>query len=266
MNQTGPTWLSRISMIQLLHRSRGSGYLVTWAHRISGVMLVLYVLLHINTLSSLVNPDEFARKMQLFSTPAAVFGEWLLALPVIFHSLNGGRLLVYELFTSRHDRLLLGWVYLLTATYMGVLGYLMILGNQQVSAHFFWLLTGTVALLFSYPIFRKVISGPGSLGWKLHRMSAAILFLLVPAHMLFMHLTAAAGRDAAVIAQRMSEPLIIGVDALLLCAILYHGGYGLIGILRDYSDRVMLIRFVTVVTTLVFVLFGLRGILLLAAV
>ncbi len=266
MSQTGPVWLARINLVQQLYRSRGSGYLVAWAHRISGVMLVVYVLLHINTLSSLVSPDEFARKMQLFGSPAAVFGEWLLALPVIFHSLNGGRLLVYELFSSRHDRQLLGWVYLLSATYMGVLGYLMLLGNQQVSAHFFWLLTGIAALFFSYPVLRKVMSGPGSAGWKLHRISGSILFLLVPAHMLFMHLTPAAGRDSAVIAQRMNQPLIMVVDALLLLAILYHGGYGLIGILRDYTDRTVLIRIATVVTSLVFVLFGLKGVLLLATV
>lgn len=266
MSQTGPAWLVRFNRIQQLHRSRGSGYLVAWAHRISGVMLVVYVLLHINTLSSLVSPDEFARKMQMFNSPAAVFGEWLLALPVIFHSLNGGRLLIYELFSSRYDRQLLGWVYLMTATYMGVLGYLMILGNQQVSAHLFWLLTGTAAVFVSYPVLCKIRCGPGAIGWKMHRLSGVILFLLVPAHMLFMHLSPVVGRDAGVITQRMNQPLIMVVDALLLGAILYHGGYGLIGILRDYSDNVVLIRIVAAVTGLVFALFGLQGILLLASV
>lgn len=255
-----------LSHLRSLYRANGSGYLVAWGQRISGVLLVVYVLVHINTLSSLANPEEFARKAQMFSSPAAVFAEWLLAVPVIFHCLNGGRLLIYELFTTRFDRQLLYWVYVLSFTYLGVLGYLMALGNQRVSSHLFWLLSLTGTVFVCYLVYRQVSRVHGSPGWKLHRLSAAALFLLVPAHMLFMHLNSQVGRDATVITERMNQPLIMIVDGLLLVCILYHGGYGLVGIVKDYCGNVRLVRIASVVAAIALLLFGLQGIVLMASV
>lgn len=253
------------SRLQSLYRAKGDGYLLAWGQRISGLLLVFYVLLHVNTLSALTDPETFTRKAQLFSSPAFVFAEWLLALPVIFHCLNGGRLLLYELFTTRFDRCLREWVYKLSLTYMGVLGYLMLLGNQQVSAHLFWLLVLIGAAFISLILFKRIRSGYGSFAWKLHRISAAALFLLVPAHMLFMHLNPEVGRNVAVISERMNQPLIIVVDVLLLCSILYHAAYGTIGILRDYCAKPALVRALSVAISLIFFTFGYQGISLIVS-
>ncbi len=252
--------------LQSFYRAKGSGYILAWGQRISGLMLVFYVLLHVNTLASLSDPEAFAGKTQLFSSPAFVFAEWLLGLPVIFHCLNGSRLLFYELFSTCFDRYLRGWVYVLTLTYMALLGYLMLLGNQQISAHFFWLLALLGSGFISFILVGRIKSSPGSFSWKLHRITAAMLFLLVPAHMLFMHLNPQVGRNVSVIAERMGQPLIIFVDALLLCCILYHGAYGSIGIVRDYSENRTLVRAVSAAISIVFIFFGYQGIALIASI
>lgn len=266
MNEARVTRLPGYGRLLSLFKAKGDGYILAWGQRISGLLLVFYVLLHINTLTSLEDPEIFAGKAQMFSGPLFVFAEWLLALPVIFHCLNGSRLLLYELFTTRFDRHLRGWVYVLSFTYMVLLGYLMVLGNQQVSAHLFWLLVLIGAGFISFILFDRIRGGHGSLSWKLHRISAAMLFLLVPSHMLFMHLNPEVGRNVAVIAERLSQPLIMVVDMLLLCCILYHGAYGLIGIVRDYSESQTLIRIAGAVISVVFVIFGFQGISLIATI
>ena len=266
MREVRQTWLPGFGWLDSFNRTRGDGYLLAWLQRISGLLLVFYVLLHINTLSALTDPEVFTRKAQLFSGPIGMGAEWLLALPVIFHCLNGSRLLVYELFTTRFDHYLRGWVYALTLAYMGVLGYLMMLGNQSVSSLLFWLLVLIGSGFISFILFARINSGLGSFSWKLHRVSAAALFLLVPAHMLFMHLNPEVGRNVAVITERMGQPLIIFVDVLLLCFVLYHGAYGLINIVKDYSEKQTLVKVLSGVISFIFLYFGYQGISLIASI
>lgn len=260
------TGLPGLGRLYSLLRASGNGYLLAWLQRISGLLLVFYVLLHINTLSALVEPEVFTRKAQMFSGPLGMSAEWLLAFPVVFHCLNGSRLLVYELFTTRFDRSLRGWVYVLTLTYVGVLGYLMILGNQSVSSHLFWIMVLIGSGFISFILFARINKGNGSFTWKLHRMTAAALFLLVPAHMLFMHLNPEVGRNVAIITERMRQPLIILVDVLLLCGVLYHGAYGLIGIVRDYSEKQVLVRVASAAISMVFLFFCYQGVSLIVSV
>jgi succinate dehydrogenase hydrophobic anchor subunit len=58
---------------------------------------------------------------------------------------------------------------------------------------------------------------------------------MVPAHFVFMHLNPQVAKDAGEVALRMQNPWVKLVDAALLAAALYHGGYGLISILNDYA-------------------------------
>ncbi len=245
--------------LQGLRQNRGGSYIIGWSHRLTGLLLLAYVLLHINTLSTLSDPEIFTQKAAMFSGPFFMFLEWLLAIPVIFHCLNGGRLLVYELFTTRHDEKLLGWMATLSIVYMLLLGYLMFLGNQEVSPLFFWLTALVLSLIVTCPVWQKISRVNGSLFWKLQRLSGAFLFVLVPAHMLFMHLNPTVGRDVQVITERLNQPLIVALDTSLLVCILYHGGYGLIGVLKDYliDQRTIKIALAVVIVTLV--LFGLQG-------
>jgi succinate dehydrogenase hydrophobic anchor subunit len=127
-------------------RNRGLPFVISWAHRLSGVLLVMFVWFHIYTLSFLLPAGAYADKMKLYDLPVLAFIEWALAIPVIFHALNGGRLILYESFRFRGDDGLLKWVAGLSILYAGILAVLMLMGNQQVSAVFFWLMAAAAAL------------------------------------------------------------------------------------------------------------------------
>lgn len=224
-------------LIEFFHNQaniRGWPFLAAWAHRISGVLLVLYVWFHIVTLSALNDPVRFDAKMKIFGFVLFVFLEWLLALPVIYHALNGGRLILYEVFENRRDEIVLRWVIALGALYTLLLALFMVIGNQAISAPFFWIYTATASGCVTYITIAKLRISGASLFWKLQRISGAFLLLMVPAHMLFMHLNPAMGHDAQIIIARMGNLFIKLVDFALVVGVLYHGAYGLYSIGQDY--------------------------------
>jgi succinate dehydrogenase / fumarate reductase cytochrome b subunit len=66
-------------------------------HRITGIALIGYLFLHIYSLSTLSQGKAvFEAKMQSFSTPFFMFLEWLLFAFVLFHSLNGVRIVLVD--------------------------------------------------------------------------------------------------------------------------------------------------------------------------
>jgi len=223
-----------IQFFQIQASIRGWPFLAAWAHRISGVLLVLYVWFHLITLSDLSDPVRFNAKMKIFGFVLFVFLEWLLALPVIYHALNGGRLILYEVFENRRDEIILRWVIALGAIYTLLLAVFMVIGNQAISAPFFWVYTTAASGCVVYITIAKLRTSGASLFWKLQRISGGFLLLMVPAHMLFMHLNPAMGHDAQIIIARMDNLFIKLVDFALVTCVLYHGAYGLYAIGQDY--------------------------------
>ena len=72
------------------------GSLAFMLHRLTGVMLIGYLIVHIMALTGLHDPVTWHEKMLLFTTPVFSFVEYLLFLPILFHSLNGIRLIIVE--------------------------------------------------------------------------------------------------------------------------------------------------------------------------
>ena len=103
--------LNRIPYVAFYARTRGWEFILSWSHRITGLLLVLYVWFHLITLSALSIPGDYDAKMALFSTPLVVFFEWLLAIPVIFHAVNGGRLMLFEIYGYRDDTTMIRWLF-----------------------------------------------------------------------------------------------------------------------------------------------------------
>ena len=72
----------------------------SWAwiyHRISGIALIGYLFLHIYSLSTLTEGKAvFETKMQSFLSPPFLAMEWLLFIFVLFHSLNGVRIVLVD--------------------------------------------------------------------------------------------------------------------------------------------------------------------------
>jgi succinate dehydrogenase hydrophobic anchor subunit len=227
--------LNTIAPLARCARNRGLPFIVCWAHRLCGLSLVLFIWFHLYTLSALMSAGAYADKMKLYDRPALTFIEWALALPVLLHASNGGRLILYESFRFRDDDALLKWVAGLSALGAGVLAVLMGMGNQSVSAVFFWLVAAAAALCASYGLHARIRRTHHRWSWKLQRVSGAFLLVMVPAHFLFMHLNPQVAKDAGQVVLRMQNPLIKLVDAALLASALYHGGYGLISILNDYT-------------------------------
>jgi succinate dehydrogenase hydrophobic anchor subunit len=216
-------------------RNRGLPFIISWSHRLSGVLLVMFIGFHIYTLSFLSVPGAYADKMKLYALPVLAFIEWALAVPVIFHALNGGRLILFESFRFRKDDLLLTWVAGLSLLYMVILAVLMLMGNQSVSAVFFWFVALSAALTLAYGLYARLRRAHHQWGWKLQRITGGFLLVMVPAHFLFMHLNPQVAKDAGEVVLRMHNPWLKLVDAALVVCALYHGGYGLTSIIGDYT-------------------------------
>jgi len=67
-------------------------------HRITGLGLLLYFILHIFVTGSRIQgPEAWQQTMQTFTTPLFKFGEFLIFLCFAYHALNGVRLAITEL-------------------------------------------------------------------------------------------------------------------------------------------------------------------------
>ncbi|MFQ5957477.1 MAG: succinate dehydrogenase, cytochrome b556 subunit [Candidatus Brocadiales bacterium] len=87
-------------------------------HRITGVALVLFLFLHIWTLSSVFQgPEAFNKAVSKFDNPMGHMMEYTLLLAVVIHLLNGLRITLIDLFdlTAMQGRLLWTSVGLLVA-------------------------------------------------------------------------------------------------------------------------------------------------------
>ena len=217
-----------------LLKTRGWPFAAAWAHRLTGLIVLVYVGFHILTLDALQNPASFEAKMKTFEAPIFLFLEWLLALPVIYHALNGARLILYETFGTRRDKTLFKWASAFGIIYVVLLGLVMWLGNQEASQGFFWLYTATASVCLALIVIDKIRESGASFSWKLHRITGGFLVLMIPAHMLFMHLNPGVGHDLPVVTARMGSVLIKLIDASLVIAVLCHGSYGLYSICQDY--------------------------------
>jgi succinate dehydrogenase hydrophobic anchor subunit len=197
--------------------------------------------------------------MALFSSPLIVFFEWLLAIPVIFHAVNGGRLMLFEFYGYRDDSAMIRWLFAVSAAYLCLLAVFMLLGNQSVSPIFFWLTVFVIAVICGYAVAARMWRLGHSLFWKFQRVSGVFLLLMIPAHFLFMHLNPAMGKDSAVIIARMQNVFVKIIDVTLVLAALYHGGYGLFSVGRDYIASRPLQILMTVLIAVVMVWFAWIG-------
>ena len=228
--------LERSERLSYYARSRGWGFIMTWAHRIAGLILVLYMLFHIYTLSALYEPAVFASKMRFVHNFVFTFLEWALSVPVIFHVLNGTRLILYEAFRIRKDATMIRWVFVLSAIYVLTLALFMLMGNQEVSAGFFWLTTAIISAISSTIVYKRLWHTQNGMLWKLQRVSGAFLLPLVSGHMFFMHLNYQVGHDVNTILARISSPGMKALDIAFVTLVFFHAGFGLYTIVGDYVE------------------------------
>jgi len=256
--------LDMVSGISVFSQTRGLAYIITWFHRVTGIILVGYLWLHVYTLSYLAHPVEFKAKIELFRNLGFLYFEWLLAVPVIFHALNGGRLIRYEIYGNRRDDVAIRWVIGLSIIYVVFIILMVFIGNQEVSTIIYWSSIMIAALCVSGAASYRIVSSDAGWAWKLQRISGVFLLVMIPAHMMFMHLNLSAGHDANEIISRMRIIFIKILDMLIMTCALYHGGYGLLSILKDYLSSSAVIRNMTllvIIISMTFAWLGLKTIL-----
>jgi succinate dehydrogenase hydrophobic anchor subunit len=252
--------LEKLPIVSEYARTRGWSFVLSWCQRISGLILVAFTWYHIYTLSSLTAPEQFQAKMKVFGVFVFVFLEWALAIPVIFHAFNGGRVILYESFEKRNEESMIQWVLGLSLLYLALLAFLMLLGGQTVSAVFFWLTMIAAGLVLAYGVTVRAWPTAHSRLWKMQRISGAYMLVMISAHMLFMHLNYAVGHDAATVIARLQNYFIKFVDLTLVLAALYHGGYGLVTVYSDYIGSSVLRTVLAALVTAVMLIFAWAGV------
>jgi len=92
----------------MLVRYRGGEGMVAWAfHRISGVAIWAFVVLHVVDIFLVgAAPDAYDTLLVIYATPIGIVLEWLLGAAVLYHALNGLRIIVIDFWPalSRYHR------------------------------------------------------------------------------------------------------------------------------------------------------------------
>ncbi len=79
-------------------RYKGAGNVMWMAHRISGLGIMFFLILHVFGMSmSFFNPALHEIMLETYKTPLFAVGELGLAACLVFHSINGTRIALLEL-------------------------------------------------------------------------------------------------------------------------------------------------------------------------
>jgi|Deesub1362B_J571_1020462.scaffolds.fasta_scaffold00236_31 succinate dehydrogenase / fumarate reductase cytochrome b subunit len=98
-------------------------------HRITGVLLTFYILLHLYVLSNLKDPENYRNIMGLMEHPLVKIAEVGLLGLVLAHSLNGVRLLLIDLGLSSRLHKRVFWAVFTTGVLLFIIGGLPIIGG-----------------------------------------------------------------------------------------------------------------------------------------
>jgi succinate dehydrogenase cytochrome b556 subunit len=250
--------LEKLPVLSRCAKTRGWYYVISWLHRFTGIWLFIALMVHMYTLSSWQTPNVFNTDMKIPVQPILVFLAWVSSLVVSFHALNGGRLILYELFGKRSDEAMIRWTFGLSVTYAAIVGLLMIVKNQSVSAFFFWLIAFSLGTIAAYVVASRIWNKRHSVLWKLQRISGAFLFITGPAYLLFLYLNPVLADGARTGIERLQNGFIRIVTLSLAVSALYHAGYGLFSIAADYaSSRTVRAAMMVLIIAVIAVLGGL---------
>ncbi len=258
--------MGKIPVLSYYSKSRGWSFLISWGHRLAGLTLVAYMFAHIYTLSHLFSPETYDAEMKLLDHFVFSFLEWAVAIPVIFHALNGGRLILYELFEVRKDEMMIRWMAALGIIYVIIVGFFFVHETPQASASFFWSTALFLAIIALIIIVVKIWTTGNSMLWKLQRITAAFMFPLLIGHMFFMHMNYLTAHDSKTILLRLESPFIRGIDLAFVVFLLFHAGYGLYSVITDYLKPGPLLKILAFLVIFVMALsayFGIKLILIL---
>jgi succinate dehydrogenase / fumarate reductase cytochrome b subunit len=123
--QNSKTFLLKWLEILLAYKKHAGSW--AWIlHRITGLGLTFYILLHIVALTGLVRGEAaFNEEMALFSTPIFLVLEWALCALVMFHGANGVRIVLIDFGSgARNHKKILVSIYMFSIIMILGLAYL----------------------------------------------------------------------------------------------------------------------------------------------
>jgi succinate dehydrogenase hydrophobic membrane anchor protein len=226
--------LEKLPVLSYYARNRGWHYIIGWLQRFTGVWLVIAMAVHIYTLSLLQTPDAYDANMKILAWPIFVFLAWASSLVVGFHALNGGRLILYELFGKRNDAAMVRWTFGLSLSYAAMIGLITIMNIRSAPAAFYWLMTFFAGIVTAYAVASRLWKSRHSVLWMLQRISGTFLFIAVPAYLLFLCLNPSVADEAQAAVARMQNVFVRNTTLVVAASALYHAGYGLFSIVADY--------------------------------
>lgn len=246
------TWLKKIPIISLYAGTRGWFYLISWSHRITGILLVIALWVYLYSFHALQASQKSFILVVLL---------WILAIPMAFHGFNGARLILYECFGNRNDDAMIRWVFALSFIYVVVLGMLMLMGNQMVSPFLYWVIMFTQALVVAYVVATKTLKSRHSVLWKMQRISGSFLLITAPAYFLFIPLNAPPEIEANFLVTGIQGLFLMAVYILLLLCALFHAGYGVWSVMSDYHASRNIGKGLAALVTLITLIFAWIGLL-----
>lgn len=102
-----------------------------WAwvgHRLTGIILVVYVFLHLSFLTQAsLSHEEFDSLMEVMAQPQFVFLDFLLVCAVIYHAMNGLRVILFDIGIGIRRQKLVFWIMMAIAAVLVVFGFWAIL-------------------------------------------------------------------------------------------------------------------------------------------
>ena len=106
----------------MLVRYRGGEGMLAWAfHRISGVAIWLFVILHVIDIFLVgAAPGTYNSLLFIYATPPGIVMEWLLGAAVLYHALNGLRIIAVD-FWKRGPRLQRQLLWVIVAVWVVVM-------------------------------------------------------------------------------------------------------------------------------------------------
>jgi succinate dehydrogenase hydrophobic membrane anchor protein len=252
--------LEKLPKLSFYARTRGWHFIMAWIHRVTGILLVIFVWTHMYFFSSPYGRGTHEVGAQGLGSLISALVQWIMAFPIIFHAFNGGRLILYEIYGHRAEESMLRWMTGLGIIYLAVLGVVMLMGNQSTSPFIFWLLIIALASILSYGVGARIWRHGHSIFWRLQRISATFLLVMIPAYMLFVQLTPVVNHEKGMMIPGMQKYFIQAVYLSLLAGTLYHAGYGIWSLVSDYLSSPTLRKGLALLVTVVMVVFGWVGV------
>lgn len=246
MEEALQSGLRKIRPVSFYADTRGWFFVVSWSHRITGILTAGMLLFHLLVFRSAPESGRFF-----------LFGlfQWILSIPVIFHGFNGARIIQYECYGRRDDESMIRWVLGGTAAFALLLGLVMIMRDQRVSPFFYWMLMGAGGLAAADALGARIWNTRHSVFWRLQRMSGAFLLVTIPAYILFMHIYPIGNTGAGATVNAIQSGFQKAIYVPILFAALFHGGYGVWSVLSDYVSSKTLQRILVAAVACLFLVF-----------